>query len=378
MIYLDHSASARPWPAVAACFAGQIEHCYANPSSLHRLGHEAEKVIEESLHSMADTLGCQAGEVVLTSGGSESSNMAIKGFCAAHQRLGRRVITSRGEHAATRESCAWLKGQGYEITEIPLLPDGTVNLADLAEALTKPAALISLIHVSNETGATNPVEAIVRLRNQLQPDTAIHLDAVQTFGRLPFHFRQSGVDLVSGSGHKVGSPKGIGWLIVRGKTRLEPLIHGGGQQQGRRSGTENPPLAAAAALALRLACADLDEKARLVGSLRQHYLSSLADAGVQFRVLSPEQGVPHILTIAFPGLPGRAMLQALEEKDIMVSTGAACSSRKSSASPILRAMGLPESLSACAIRISLNTTNTDEEIAQAAQATIEICRKYIR
>jgi cysteine desulfurase len=378
MIYLDHAASTLVWPAVVDRLANELARHYANPSSAHRLGHEALLHLAESKSILARIFGCLASEVVLTSGGTESSNMAIKGFCETHQRVGRRIITSRGEHAATKESCAYLRKQGYEIVDLPLVPDGTVDLAALADALREPATLISLIHVNNETGAVNPVDEIVRLRNRLQPTTAIHLDAVQTFGKLDFHFGASGVELVSGSGHKIGAPKGIGWLLVKQKTRLEPLIHGGGQQEGRRSGTESPPMAAAQALALSLACTDIPARTRQVAQLRRTYLEGLQAAGVSFQVLSPEQGVPNILSIAFPGLPSQAMMQAFEEKDIMVGTGSACSSRKAGVSPVLRAMGWPDPVASCAIRISLATTNTHDEMIHAAQATAAICQKYTR
>jgi cysteine desulfurase len=378
MIYLDHAASTGVWPAVVDCLAEELAGHYANPSSSHRLGHDAAINLAASRKSIANQLGCQPGEVVLTSGGTESSNMAIKGFCETHQRLGRRIITSRGEHAATRETCAYLKRQGYEVADLPLVSDGTVDLAALEQALRQPAALISLIHVNNETGAVNPIAEIVRLRNQLQPGTAIHLDSVQAFGKLPFHFAATGVDLVSGSGHKIGAPIGIGWLLVKQKTRLEPLLHGGGQQEGRRSGTENPPSANALALALQLSCGDMPVRAKQVVQLRQTYLEGLQAAGVPFRLLSPENGVPHILSIAFSGLPAQAMMQAFEEKDIMVGTGSACSSRKAGVSPVLRAMGVPDEWAACAIRISLAATNTQDEMIRAAEATAAICQKYAR
>lgn len=376
-IYLDHSASTEPWPAVLEHFASQLKASFANPSSMHRLGRQAEKSLDDSRQQMAVSLGCHRDELILTSGGSESINLAIKGFAAANPRLGNRIITSCGEHAATVETLNYLRLQGFEIVEIPLLPGGQIDLGCLAEALARPAALISLIHVSNETGSVNPVEAVVRLRNQLQPAAAIHLDAVQSLGRLPVNFHKMGIDLLSGSGHKVGAPKGIGWLIVRRGIRLAPQIHGGGQQHGLRSGTENPPLSAALALAVRLTASDLAEKTALVGSLRQHLLASLSEAGVSYEVLSPADGVPHILAIAFPGLRGETLLHALEAREIYVSTGSACSSGKKKHNPVLRAMGFPDKLAACAIRISLSASNTKEEMILAAQAIAESCRILI-
>jgi cysteine desulfurase len=375
-VYLDHTASLKPWPAVVACLADQLERCYANPSSVHRLGHEAEESLDISRQKMADALGCRPEELVLTSGGSESINLAIKGFAAANPRLPKRIITSRGEHAAVRESCKYLGGQGYRIDEIPLCRDGTADLDALASALGQPAALISLIHVSNETGAVNPADEIVRLRDRLQPLAAIHLDAVQTFGKMPFHFMKSRCDLISGSGHKIGAPKGIGWLAVRRGIRLEPLIHGGGQQKGLRSGTENPPLAAALALAMSLSLEDFAGKTAHVRQLRQIFLDRLSESGIRYFVLSIDSGVPNILSAAFPELPGAVMAQALESRGIMVSTGAACSSRKLKSNPVLMAMGIPKDLTDCAIRISLASTDSEMEILEAAQAIIDICKQF--
>ena len=376
-IYLDHSATAEPWPDVLDYFASQLRKSFANPSSMHRLGRQAEKSLDDSCQQLAAALGCQHDELILTSGGSESINLAIKGFAGANPRLGNRIVTSCGEHAATVETLKYLRLHGFEVVEVPLLPSGRIDLKILAEALAKPTALISLIHVSNETGSVNPVEAVVRLRNQLQPAAAIHLDAVQSVGRLPVNFQQMGIDLLSGSGHKVGAPKGIGWLIVRQGTRLTPQIHGGGQQHGLRSGTENPPLTAAMALAVKLTAGDLAEKTLIVNSLRLQLLAALSGAGVSYDVLSPADGVPHILAIAFPGLRGETLLHALEAREIYVSTGSACSSRKKKHNPVLRAMGVPDHLAACAIRISLSARNTPEEIVQAAQAIAESCRNLI-
>jgi thiamine biosynthesis protein ThiI len=230
-----------------------------------------------------------------------------------------------------------------------------------------------MIHVSNETGAVNAVADLVRLRDELAPQTLIHLDAVQTLGKFPFHFSHSGVDLLSGSGHKCGAPKGIGWLAIRRGIRLEPLIHGGGQQQGRRSGTENPPLAAACALATQMAVDRQAGQVVHVRLLRRLFLDALTAENCRLALLSPPDGIPHILAVAFPGIPGPVMQRALASQSIMVSTGAACSSRRSAASPVLLAMGVAKPLAECAIRISLSDSNSTTEIEQAAPPFAENC-----
>ena len=377
-IYLDHAATTRIWPEVIAGLAADQEQTYANPSSVHRLGRSAEKHLEESLIRIGRTLSCHPGEILLTSGGSESINLAIKGFIQANPRLPARIISSRGEHAATSASLAYLQQQGVAIDELPLTSAGTVCLNTLAEALSRPAALISLIHVSNETGAINDADEIVRLRNKLCPSAAIHLDSVQAFGRLPVNFRQSGIELLSGSGHKIGAPKGVGWLLTREGIRLAPQIHGGGQQRGLRSGTENPPFAAALARALELSLADLAGQNRQVSILREVLLSGLTAAAIDYTILSPAEGVPNILMVAFAGLRGETMLHALGDKGIFVSTGAACSAKNKTANPVLLAMRVRADLAESAIRISLSAQNTIEEMHETARSIAGICRWLIR
>jgi cysteine desulfurase len=374
-IYLDHSASRKPYPEVLALFARTLENHFANPSSTHTGGQEAQADLAASKKQIAACIGCLPEELALTSGGTESINWALKGLAIGNPRMPKRIITSCGEHAAIRETCLFLERQGWSVEVIKLCQNGQVDLDDLARALQKPAALISMIHVSNETGAVNAVADLVRLRDELAPQTLIHLDAVQTLGKFPFHFSHSGVDLLSGSGHKCGAPKGIGWLAIRRGIRLEPLIHGGGQQQGRRSGTENPPLAAACALATQMAVDRQAGQVVHVRLLRRLFLDALTAENCRLALLSPPDGIPHILAVAFPGIPGPVMQRALASQSIMVSTGAACSSRRSAASPVLLAMGVAKPLAECAIRISLSDSNSTTEIEQAAQAVAAICRK---
>lgn len=359
-------------------YSADLEQVYANPSSSHRLGQSAEKHLDQSKQQIAALLGCNKNELILTSGGSESINLAIKGYLGANPRQGRRVISSRGEHAATTQTLSFLSQQGYECEEIPLLPDGRADLDALAKTLVQPAALLSLIHVSNETGAVNDIAEIVRMRNRLQPDMAIHLDAVQTLGRQPLDFRKMGIDLLSGSGHKVGAPKGIGWLVSRQGIRLLPLIHGGGQQHNLRAGTENPPLAAALAQAIALTVQDSAQKESDVRILRERFLLGLRQEITEFHVLSPDQGVPQILVVSFPGLRGETLLHALEARDIFISTGAACSSRLKKSNRVLKDMGVPARLMDCAVRISLSPANTEAEIDETVRAISEICRWLIR
>jgi cysteine desulfurase len=274
---------------------------------------------------------------------------------------------------------AWLEKSGYEIVRLPLTPNGSVSLEQLAQALEQPAALISLIHVSNETGAVNQAADIVRLRAAARSQAAIHLDAVQTTGKLAFDFIRSGVDMISGSGHKIGAPKGIGWLVKGANIRLQAQIHGGGQQDGLRSGTENPPAALALSVALAEAILDLPGKIAYVQRLRDLFLDELHQSGMKPVVFSPTDGVPHILSLAFPGLRGETMMHALEARDISISTGSACSSRHSRrGNKVLRAMGVRDDLAACAIRVSFAPSNHEDEIRAVARAMADIHRQLSR
>ena len=346
---------------------------------MHALGQEAAVLLRNARAGCADSLGCHPRHLVLTSGGTESINLAIKGYVAANPRAGKRIITSQGEHAATVETLAWLEKSGYEIVRLPLTQNGSVSLEHLAKALEEPAALISLIHVSNETGAVNQAADIVRLRAAAGSQAAIHLDAVQTTGKLAFDFARSGVDMISGSGHKIGAPKGIGWLVKGANIRLQAQIHGGGQQDGLRSGTENPPAALALSVALSEAVQNLSGKTNWVQRLRTLFLDELRQSDLTPVVLSPADGVPHILSLAFPGLRGETMLHALEARDISISTGSACSSRHSRrGNLVLRAMGVRDDLAACAVRISFAPSNQEEEIHIAARAMTDIYRHLRR
>lgn len=377
-IYLDHSATTLPDNETLEFFHEQLINLSGNPASLHRLGQAAAKSIKNSKRIVAESFGCRNDEIVWTSGGSESINMALKGYVAANPKRGMTIVTAAGEHAATNETLKYLTGQGYRIRIVPLNPDGRINLDELEAAIDEDTILITCLHVNNETGAVQPVEEIVRLRNKKRPIAAIHLDGVQACGKIPVHFARLGVDLFSGSGHKFGSPKGIGFLLIRHGIRVKPLIHGGGQQNGLRSGTENAPLIATLARSCAEAASNLAVKQDHCRQLRQQLLDELGQSGVAYAMLSPPDGIPQILNLSFPGLRGETLQHALELSDIFISTGSACSSHKKGSSEVLLAMGLSKDVADCSIRISLSAANTPAEIALTARTIAEACQKYRR
>ncbi len=366
-------------PAVLHRYTELLETCYANPASLHSLGLASEKILREASRQIRQSTGADASRLTMTSGGSESINLAIKGYLQANRRLPSRIITSAGEHAATREVLAFLEQQGYVIDRVALSRDGGVDLDRLAEALGQPAALLTLIHVSNETGAVNPIQPIVRLRNRLQPDLAIHLDSVQAFGKIPVRFDPSGIQMMSGSGHKLGAPKGSGWLLHRAKIRLTAQIHGGGQQNGLRGGTENPPLAAATALALQLSVETLTADEQKIRQLRQRFLDEIRRRSLPVQPLIPVEGVPQILAVTVPGLRAETLVQAMAARQVFISAGSACSSKKKRlVNEALQAAGLSAEQAMQTVRISFAGHNTDEEIMTAAKQLQNCLEQLIR
>lgn len=375
-IYLDYTASAPVSKEISSIYGESLLIHFANPASMHRLGLEADKLLQESSKKIKRHLGGDKSQLIFTSGGSESINMALKGYIKANQRKPKRIIISQGEHSAVLNSAKFLESEGFELDMVALDQSGTVNLEDLQRALMQPASIMSIIHVSNETGAVNPIEKIAAMRNSLQPDLAIHVDAVQSTGKMPFNFQRLGIDMASGSGHKIGSPKGIGWLLKRKQIRLEPLIHGGGQQYNLRSGTENPPLAAALAAAMDAAITDIEQKILSVSKLKQLYIANLDKYDIRYKIVSPELGVPHILAISFPGINAETMLHALEGKEVYISAGSACSSRLRRKNHVLQAMSLRQEIADSTVRISFAAGTTAEDIEQAAMATFE-CYKYL-
>jgi len=378
LIYLDHSATTWPSEETIAAYARDLGQCPANPASLHRLGQQAASLVQDSKASLVRSLGCRLDEVILTSGGSESINMALKGTVEANPKRGRTIVTLAGEHAATSETLSYLEKLGYIIRKVAIGPDGLADLAQLEAAIDDDTVLITVLLVNNETGVVQPLEQIVAIRDRLRPRAAIHVDGVQACGKIPVHFGQMGIELFSGSGHKFGAPKGIGFLLVKKGFSIQPLIHGGGQQGGLRGGTENAPFAATLARSLKRSISTLDSRFRQCQSLKDLLLAELKRLDVSFVRISPETAVPHILNVAFPGLRGETLQHALEQDDIYVSTGSACSSHKKGPSKVLLAMGVPLRTAECSIRISLSDSNTEEEMILAAGSIARACQKYRR
>ncbi len=381
MIYLDNAATTRVAPETAALISRIMTEEYGNPSSMHRAGFDAEKILRGAREVIARTLGCREKEIYFTSGGTESNNWALLGAAASYSRLGKRVVISSVEHPSVAETGKRLEELGYAVIRIPAIPDGHVDMDALEDALTEDTILVSVMLVNNEVGAVNDPAAISALIRAKSPNAVFHTDAVQAYGKIPIAPSRSGIDLLSVSAHKIHGPKGAGFLYKREGIRIAPLICGGGQQDGLRSGTENVPGIAGLAAAAERACGNLSENAAKMTALRDHFreeLSAIADSlsdgsGPACVLHGGTEGfAPHIVNGSFPGIRSEVMLHALEDRGIMCSAGSACSSHKRSESPTLTAMGLSAAEKDSALRFSFCEDNTEEEVEETAAALREL------
>lgn len=371
-IYLDNSATTRQYDEVTAIMADVASNKYGNPSSLHTKGIEAEKLIRTARETIADSLGVEPKEIYFTSGGTESNNLAIRGFLEANPRKGKHIITTKIEHPSVLELFHYLAGQGYNIDYLDVDGNGLVSMPELREKIHSETALISLILVNNETGTIQTIKDISAIRDELNPQTCIHVDGVQTYGKIVFFPMKSGVELLSLSSHKIHGPKGTGALYVSKKARIKPLFYGGGQEALMRSGTENVPGITGFGLAAKLIMKGLEENCKKVSLLNKTFIEKLSQSGILHKVNSPQNASPYILNISFEGVKAEVLLHHLEQKGIFVSTGSACSSHKNSRSHVLTAMTVPANLIDGAIRFSFSSFNTIQEIHLTLEALKEI------
>lgn len=372
IIYLDNSATTRPYDEVTAHMAAVASNTYGNPSSMHTLGIEAERLVKAAREKTAGALGADPREIYFTSGGTESNNMAVMGYLEGNPRKGKHIVTTAIEHPSVLELYRHLGQAGYKVDYIGVGRDGRLNTDELASKIGSETALISIILVNNETGAIQPLEEIAAIRDARNRGAALHVDAVQAFGKLRLHPARSGVQLMSVSSHKIHGPKGVGALYASRSIKLKPLIYGGGQEASLRSGTENVPGISGFGLAAEMTMERLEPNREKVAAVRQTFTEALAGSGVAHGVISPEDSSPYILNIAFEGLKAEVLLHHLEERRIYVSTGSACSSRKNVRSHVLTAMGIGPGLIDGAIRFSFSAFNTQEDAIDTAEALKEI------
>lgn len=387
--YLDNAATTRAFDEVGALVARVMCEDYGNPSSLHAKGVEAERYVREAADIIAGTLKTARKNIIFTSGGTESNNMAIIGGCLANRRRGRHMITTCFEHASVQQPCLYLEQNfGYEITFLPVDPMGHVDVDELRGALRDDTVLVSVMMVNNEVGAVLDVEEIGKTVKQFNKDILFHVDAIQAYGKRKINPKRAKIDLLSASGHKLHGPKGVGFLYASDGVRMHPYIHGGGQQQGRRSGTDNVPGIAGLGLAVKRMYDDHEKTVERLYSLKEyawqlfHTLDD--DGGVHIHACDPErirETAPHILSVGIEGVRSEVLLHALEERGVFVSSGSACSSNHPGISSTLKAIGVNEKLLDSTIRISWSVLTEQAELDYAAaqiRELLPVLRKYRR
>ena len=355
--YLDNSATTRVCPEAAAAALRAMTEVYGNPSSTYTKGREAKKLLDASRKMVSDALGCQPGELVFTSCGSESDNWALLSGAEAMSRKGKHVITSAVEHDAVRKSAEELERRGYELTCLPPDPTGAVDPEAVRKALRPDTILVSLMLVNNETGAVTDIAAVSRVLKEAGSEALLHTDAVQAFCKLAFTPKSLGADLISVSGHKIHAPKGVGALYIRKGLRLKPYILGGSQEDGRRAGTEAVPQIAAFGEAARLAKAGLEENTARMAALKTRTLEGLRAAIPELRWI--DAAAPHILSVSLPGWRSEVLMNFLEAREIYVSRSSAC--KKGARSHVLEAIGMDSRAIDGALRIGFSRFSTEDD-----------------
>ncbi|MCR5061170.1 MAG: cysteine desulfurase [Saccharofermentans sp.] len=375
MIYYDNSATTRPCDEVRDLVTEQLaSDLFGNPGSLHKLGVAADKEYKRVTASVASILGAKPDEIFFTSCGSESANTAIRGFVSRNKRSGSKIISTRTEHKATLEVLSLLEKEGYEVVYISVGRDGKPDLDQIRENIAD-CSLMCFTHVNNETGAILPLEDIVSIRNTLNRKCAIYLDCVQSLGKLAIDLGKMGVEMASFSGHKIHGIKGVGVLYVKNNTRIDPLILGGGQQKGMRSGTESLLLASSFEAALSAAVKAREEAYKNIREINSYLRDELAKRGNI--ILSPDDALPFVLNCSFRGFQSETMLHCLEIYDIFVSTVSACSSKAKKVSYVLLEYGIDRMIASNAVRLSFSRENTMEEAEEFIKTVDEIYAKYL-
>ena len=382
MIYLDNSATTRVYDEVAKQMVKIMTEDYGNPSSKHAKGLEAEGHIKTAKAELARLLKVEEKEILFTSGGTESDNLALIGCAEANKRAGNHIIVSQVEHPAVAEVADYLETQGYRITRLPVDTDGIVDMQALSDVLCEETILVSVMYVNNEIGAVQPIEAISAMIKEKAPKALLHVDAVQAFGKYKIYPKRMGIDLMSVSGHKIHGPKGVGFLFINSKVKIKPIVFGGGQQNGLRSGTDNVPGIAGIALAAKMIYDDFDKKREKLYALKKRLTDGVLDIpDICFNGTTGEDSAPHIVNISFIGVRSEVLLNTFAANGICVSAGSACSTHKQSVSSTLKAMGADAKRMDSAIRFSFSEWTTEEEIDKCLEVLhreLPMLRRFVR
>ena len=364
--YFDNSATTKVLDCVKDAVVDAMCVNYGNAAAKHRKGVEAENLVREAKKAIADTLKVQEKEILFTSGGTESNNTALIGTALANRRAGKHLITTGVEHPSIYNTMSFLEEMGFEVTYLPVDHLGHISLEDLEKAIREDTILVSVMYVNNEVGAVEPIEAISQCIKKKNPKTLFHVDAIQAYGKYKIRPKKQGIDLLSVSGHKIHAPKGVGFLYIRDGVKIRPILFGGGQQKGMRSGTENVPGCVGLGVAAREAYKDFDARIEKLYTLREHLIAGLKPlGGVIINGSEDRTNAPQIVSASFEGVRSEVLLHALEDKGVYVSSGSACSSNHPGISGTLKGIGVKKELLDSTIRFSLGDLNTEEEVDYA-------------
>ena len=383
--YLDNAATTRVSDAVMQKMNQVFLSDFGNPSSMHKKGMDAEQYMKEAKKVIADTLKCEPAELIFTSGGTESNNMALIGTALANKRAGNHIITTRIEHASVYQPLLFLEELGFKVTFAPVDEAGRVKIDELVNEVTEETILVSVMYVNNEIGCVEPIAEIAKRIKEKNPKVLFHVDAIQAYGKMKMQPAKEGIDLLSVSGHKIHGPKGSGFLYIKNKTKIKPILHGGSQEKGMRSGTENVPAIAGLGQAAKDMYANLETNRKHLFMLKERLAERLSKIeGVTINGI-PEEGIlataPHVLSVSFAGIRSEVLLHALEERGVYVSSGSACSSNHPDISGTLVAIGVKKELLDATLRFSFSVTTTIEEVdyaAECVEALLPQLRRFFR
>ena len=359
-IYMDHAATTPMAQEVLEAMKPHFSEKFGNASSLHSFGREAREALEKARREMAGMIGARPNEIIFTSGGTESDNLAIKGIAIANKSKGNYIITSKIEHHAIHEPCEWLKKQGFKITYLDVNKEGMINPSDVEKAITKDTILVSIMHANNEIGTIEHIEEIGRICRKHK--VYFHTDAVQTFGKIPIDVKKMNIDMLSASSHKLYGPKGVGLFFLGQDVKIEPIQHGGGHESGMRSGTENVPGVIGFAKAMELATKNMAKESERETKLRDKLITEILKIEGSHLTGHAKERLPNNASFYFDGIEGEAMLIRLDEKGIAASTGSACSSKSLEPSHVLTAIGLKPEQAHGSLRITIGKDNTEQDI----------------
>ena len=380
--YLDNSATTKCYKNVCEIVVKTMMEDYGNPSAMHQKGVEAERYLRDTQEILGKILKVKPKEIFFTSGGTESNNLALIGTALANQRAGKHIITTAIEHAAVAAPVQRLEEMGFEVTILPVDEQGVVKLEALEESLRPDTILVSVMYVNNELGSVQPVEKIAAKIHEKSPKACFHVDAIQAFGKFKIYPKKQGIDLMSVSSHKFHGPKGVGFLYVSEKVKIQPQILGGGQQGGMRSGTDNVPGIAGLGVAAQMVYTGFEEKIEHMYQLKERLAAGFMKLpDVLINGMELREGAPQILSASFLGVRSEVLLHTLEEKGIYVSAGSACSSHKKKAIGTLSAMGMEAAQKESTLRFSFSEENTFEEVDYCLEVVgqvLPMLRRYSR